>query len=426
MTDFFLHIPRSGGSSMRTLLAMNYEKKNIHALSGDFDDLTWFMKLPDKDRESIELVHGHFPFGLHAGFREFRYFSLIRNPVDRHFSEFFYAKKYPEHEAHERIKNGQLTLDWWAEIGEQHNFYFSNTLCQFLSGDFNLSKPTHATYQAACSNLEKMQVFGLTERFTESALMIAKYMGWKHPVYVKRNVIMGKSQLPESIRKRTEELQQWDMALFEFACKLFEKRMQQESRTIFPALEEFSGAVERASENVEAVTQRYLVEEGVDDSIREANELDPSSPIVEYLQSPLQKRDSEFQYLDKQPVLDVFQVLAASKHFINPQIFNRTKIRIWWLGIVDVSEFPRLFHGEFGWFQFEGRDFKGNYTFSFDDTRVGRVWTSVYLFPVMYDLETGQAKRFFRYKGTNVRLDVLKGSEWEIVADPFKGNQPAT
>ena len=282
-TDFFMHIPRSGGSSMRTLLTLNYAGEEKVALSGAFHELDWFLTRPREIRSSYRLVHGHYPFGLHAGLDNFRYFTLIREPIARHFSEYFYARKYAHHHAHERIKTGELTLDYWAEVGEHHAFYHNNSLCQFLSREFHLSKPSHAMLQAACSNLEKMHVFGLTERFTESALMISKYMDWQYPVYGKRNVVMGNKSLPESVLSKARKLQEWDIGLYEYACEIFEKRIQNEAKRFFPALEPYKEKILQAQSNQES------------DSIRTVNRLlHPFFELFSVTLQPLHKVGGQF------------------------------------------------------------------------------------------------------------------------------------
>ncbi len=417
--DFFLHIPRSGGSSIRTLLTLNYPVDRAHAFSGNFEEFPNFLSRPQHERESLRLVHGHFPFGLHAGLRDVRYFTLIRDPIARHFSEYFYARKHPEHHAHERINNGQLTLEFWAEIGEHHAFYHNNTLCQYLSGDYQLRKPTYATFQAACSNLEKMHVFGLTERFEESVLMMSKYLGWKFPVYARRNVIMGASELPWELLEKARANQEWDVALYEFASELFAKRIRQESRLLFPALESYTRRIVEAGLGLENADQTHLVGEPLEPSIVEANQLDEESPIRRYLESPQTYAPGSFQVLPENKVIETLKLLEISRRFVNPQVFNRTRVRIWWLGLVETEQYPRLFHEQFGWFTHEGQSEDGQEIFAFDDPRVGRVLTDFRLFPVMIDKDTGKVKRFFRYKGTNVRLDAMSGDTWEVVADPF-------
>ncbi len=419
-TDLFLHIPRSGGSSLRTLLTLNYMDEPVIGLSGRFEELSEFLQLPFETRNAYRLIHGHFPFGLHADIKDFRYFSLIRDPIARIFSEYYYAKKYPEHHAHEHIKDGTYTLERWLELGMEGSFYHSNALCQYLSGNYQLSKPTHSTYQAACSNLEKFHVFGLTDRFQESALMIAKYLDWRFPVYAKRNVIMGKKELPKAIRERARKVNAWDVALYEYACELFDKRVQEESKLLFPALESYEERVAEASGDEENTRQRHLVEGLVGGSVLKANEIEFESPINAYLESPRRERESEFRPLPVQPLLDYLKVVEVSQFLHNPQVFHGTYARIWWLGLLQMKDFPYLTHRHFGGFKYEGLNEEGSMVLKFDDERIGRVFTNKVLFPVICDVETLQWKRFLHYKTDHVRLDVLEGDEWIVVEDPYK------
>lgn len=419
-TDLFLHIPRSGGSSLRTLLTLNYMDEQVIGLSGRIEELSDFLKLPSERRNSYRLIHGHFPFGLHAGIEDFRYFTLIRDPIARLFSEYYYAKKYPEHHAHEAINDGSYTLERWVELGEEGSFYHSNALCQYLSGNYQLNKPTHSTFQAACSNLEKFHVFGLTHRFQESALMIAKYLDWRFPVYAKRNVIMGEKKIPEAISDRAKEVNEWDVALYEYASELFEKRVQDEKRLLFPALEFYEERVTQASGDEENTRQRHLVEGLVGDAVLKANEIEFESPINEYLESPKREREMEFRPLPVKPILDYLKVVEASQFLHNPQVFSGTYARIWWLGFLEMKDFPRLAHRHLGGFSYEGLNEEGFIVLQFDDERVGKVFTSKTIFPLVCDVETRQWKRFLHYKTDNVSLDVLDGDVWDVVENPYK------
>jgi hypothetical protein len=394
--------------------------EQVVGLSGRFEELSEFLRLPRDQRNAIRLIHGHFPFGMHADIENFRYFTLIRDPIARLFSEYYYARKYPEHHAHEEINSGTYTLERWVELGEEGSFYHSNALCQYLSGNYQLNRPTHSTYQAACSNLEKFHVFGLTHRFQESALMIAKYMDWRFPVYATRNVIMGKKKVPKAITDRAMEVNAWDVALFEYACEIFEKRVQEETRLLFPALESYQARVEQASGEEENTRQRHLVEGLVGDAVLKANEIEFESPINEYLESPKKERGADFRPLPVKPILDYLKVVEVSQFLHNPQVFNATYARIWWLGFLEMKDFPRLYHRRLGGFSYEGLNEEGFIVFRFDDERIGRVFTSKTLFPVVCDAETRQWKRFLHYKSDHVRLDLMEGDDWIVVEDPYK------
>jgi hypothetical protein len=421
MTDFFIHIPRSGGSSLRTLLHLNYRPEKIVSMSGDHQQILDYTCSAKEDREKHQLVQGHFPFGLHLDLDVFRYFALIRDPVERHFSEFFYAAKYPEHPGHERIKSGELTLDLWATIGESHNFYHQNTLCQFLSGEFIINKPTHVTFQAACSNLERMTIIGITERFTESALIMSKYLGWQKPIFGIRNRIERKDVVPPHLVRTAEKNQELDLALYEFAKDLFQKRIDQEAKVYFPALEAYEEKVQAVGIKESMHHERYRVEEKPSDVLFNVNHLEAGSVILDYLNSDKQKElFSGIPYRPLAPdlVATYFKCLLTSLVFGEIRIYNREKVRSHWFGVIDVSEFPTLKHETLGAFRVES-DFSARFpfVFQFAHQEIGVIKTSPWMFPNAIRESDDAEIRFMGLESDCPKIEIKEDAHWTLLAE---------
>lgn len=92
MLDIFLHIPKTAGSSLRKTFQSIYQKERILTL--DSPTLDKF-KNHNYDEKNIDLLMGHMPFGIHNYFSsnvDFRYFTIIRNPLSRAISHYFMPK----------------------------------------------------------------------------------------------------------------------------------------------------------------------------------------------------------------------------------------------------------------------------------------------------------------------------------------------
>jgi hypothetical protein len=189
MVDVFIHIPKTAGTTLRTVLARQYGLQNI--LYFEPGGPSWDPSVSEK--EYIEkaqaagqpaLITGHHAFGIHHLLKSpCRYFSMMRDPIDRVISEFYYAFVFEEHIHGEEIRSGRLTLEQFIEdptLAPRHG------QAELLAGFFSSRGGVVST---AIANVENcFTSVGTTERFDESVLQIAKSLGWGPPLYLERNV----------------------------------------------------------------------------------------------------------------------------------------------------------------------------------------------------------------------------------------------
>lgn len=96
----FLHIPKTGGTSAKTLLSQAAQAANLTAC---FD-----LKLPNLifDQQTFapvsdcDLLIGHLFYGIVGGYNAAKnpiYSVILRDPIERVMSLYYYVLKYPEH-----------------------------------------------------------------------------------------------------------------------------------------------------------------------------------------------------------------------------------------------------------------------------------------------------------------------------------------
>jgi hypothetical protein len=237
----FLHVPKTAGSSIRTLLKQNYAPDTMIAFSGDLKPLEWYRAAPPDFRAGHALVHGHFPYGLHEGVPEYTYFTFLRDPVDRHFSDYHFLKRYEPHPMHAAIASGEIGLDDWADIFRRLPMY-ANMTAGYLSGEGAERHPDRASLERARFNVRRDFTFcGLTERFDESVLILARRLGWRSIFYLTKNVSADRT-VPGDLRERTRAHLSLDYELYEFARRDFDDAPELRDPQFAEALAEYRAA----------------------------------------------------------------------------------------------------------------------------------------------------------------------------------------
>ncbi len=187
--DAFVHIPKTGGSTIRSIASRQYGVDKILLFEPGsqawLDDASGRVPLPDQvEARHTALITGHNPFGVHARLkRPARYFAFVRDPIDRYISEYHTAGIHVDHRLRRAVTEEGLTLD----------AFFANSLlapgdimARFLAG---VTEPEPVEVSTVMANVENtFAVVGLAERFDESILLTARSLGWDVPLYILRNV----------------------------------------------------------------------------------------------------------------------------------------------------------------------------------------------------------------------------------------------
>ena len=108
----YIHIPKTGGTSFHNSLAQNYAKERRYHVNGmsPRKDINNFLELPASEAVKYDLVYGHLAYGIHQPIADdYRYLSIIREPVSRVVSYYNYAKRSKHHYLHQQIRDMSFT-----------------------------------------------------------------------------------------------------------------------------------------------------------------------------------------------------------------------------------------------------------------------------------------------------------------------------
>lgn len=229
--DVFIHMPKSGGVSVRTALHRQYRRSATVWLRDPWehpDQAEQVKNRLSRHGSDVALVHGHLPFGHEAlQGRDVRYFTMLRNPIDRVVSIYQFILGKPGHPRHAHV--APMSLE---------EFAFDETFADLDNGQTRLlaggdlvaaggrqhRDVTKADLQRAARNLDQLAAIGLTSEFDESLAAFSKLLGWTWPpVYAYRNRSIHEiASVDASLRAAIGERNRHDVQLCELARVAYE------------------------------------------------------------------------------------------------------------------------------------------------------------------------------------------------------------
>ncbi|NJL82745.1 MAG: sulfotransferase family 2 domain-containing protein [Chloroflexaceae bacterium] len=233
-TLIFLHVPKTAGTTLNSILDYKYKNFVIHSIyePNQQKKIDEFSLLPLEDRKNIHLLRGHGIFGLHEHLpNPSIYITLLRNPIERVVSHYFYVKRTPEHYLYNTVMSQNLSLEEYVSSG------ISRELNNGQVRDLSRLKPDFSHCSREMLNLainnvyQHFSVVGVQEKFDEFLLLLSKKLGWRdgwrgYPFYQKKNVTKktfdGKTISPAAI-EIIEKYNDLDIEFYEFVSKRFDE-----------------------------------------------------------------------------------------------------------------------------------------------------------------------------------------------------------
>ena len=237
---FFLHIPKTAGSTLHKIIEKQYPSHEVFTIPGanPHKQVDKIKQWDDSHKERIRVIKGHMNFGLHESMdKQPTYITILRHPIDRAISTYYYILRTPIHHLHEYVSSKKISLKDFVCDGLFTDM--DNGQTRRLSGvsvgqfpgykEVKFGQCYPELLEEAKNNLDRyFAVVGIQEKFDESLLMMQQKMDWKNCYYVKQNVSKSRMELDEISDDCHDAIAQFnhlDMQLYEFVKAKMEKQI---------------------------------------------------------------------------------------------------------------------------------------------------------------------------------------------------------
>jgi len=236
---YYIHIPKTAGTSVVRIFENQIYRSKFKRINPtrDIHPKEFLKNAPDyikafsyKELSKIELIAGHFNHGIHMTINEtFSYLVILRNPVERVISEYYYMKDMGFfHQS--VIKEESLSLEGY--LYHKDTYYLNNLQTRMMSGTSyeKGDELNENNYNVALKNMRNMQIVGLAENLPQTLALFYLMLKWPRVPLIKH---VNKNQVrPDThlIRKETinriKEREQFDMRLYKEAEKIFQNAIK--------------------------------------------------------------------------------------------------------------------------------------------------------------------------------------------------------
>jgi hypothetical protein len=233
----FVHIPKTGGSTMGPIVTRNYDRSRVLSVGRDHESaVRAFVALPQDERNRYQVVAGHVRYGIHRFFTEGtpRYFTMLRHPIERTLSAYSYALEKPRKPHHVRIS--EITFIEYvsdAKLGEKQAAWLMGYLpgdtptLDAYGGDQMLPENTLDVLKKRLT--EDFVLAGVLERYDASLLLLQDTFGWANMYYERMNTT-GKrvryGDLTAEEKRALDALTGKDFELYDWARAQFEAKIE--------------------------------------------------------------------------------------------------------------------------------------------------------------------------------------------------------
>ncbi len=229
----FLHVPKTGGTTMADILSAVYGKEYLRATPAKLYDLL-NTKIHIKDYKA---VLGHYsikdPFYAILD-QPINHFMMVREPVDRVISQYYYLRDQEKHPLHDLAMKYTLeevvTTDLIYELG------MANKQTSLITTASYTTKDSLIIAEAKRNLNNLFTLCAIFERYAEFIQICSKEFGWPEIEIPKSNTSSRPAleEISPRIKKAIQEKNLLDSKLYGYALSKYEEFVRQYEHELLP------------------------------------------------------------------------------------------------------------------------------------------------------------------------------------------------
>lgn len=241
----FLHIPKTAGSTLRSVFEEQYNPESRYLISAGNTLPPEYqyqvakkslININNKALDEIKFVYGHLPFDpSYFSNKHVRYSAFMREPISRVISSYNYILTTPHHPLYPFVKNLSI-----VEYAGNKNLQLDNLQLRIISGK-TYGDINETDLEKAKNNIAKNFSFiGITEHFELSLLLMKKKLNWTdYPSYKNINITSSKKSVSDEEVKKLKDIYKYDIQLYSFALENFLRNIHENKEYFDSELENF-------------------------------------------------------------------------------------------------------------------------------------------------------------------------------------------
>lgn len=195
----FAHLPKTAGITVEAVLRSQYGTDKIFLLTRQRNKrIREYAKLPAHQKAKFQLIRGHIGYGIHQTLGEPNcvYFTILRHPIDRIISHYYFHKNRSDNPLSEQILAENIDLKSYVTDIKLKDL--DNHQTRLIVGEDEGMEPEFGQCPSEFLDIAKTHLqnnfaaVGTTERLDETLLVMQKIFGWSTPFYLRKNVTQNR------------------------------------------------------------------------------------------------------------------------------------------------------------------------------------------------------------------------------------------